>query len=228
MPGIVPGSTVRQYQDFIMEVYGRPNDRHFDLWDMMSNVERFAMRALKGIRKGDKEKTRINILISMSWFTSLMNRLHIDIEDAVWNRFPYLCSYCARCPCSCTDVKDDVREDVTVDDSKRPATIGDFQSMFEMIYPSGKRTLDHAGVHLAEEVGEFSESLLAYRSGHKDEQFNDLVLEAADLFSHFFTVFNSMGCDIEEELSRMFSRNCHVCGKSPCECRFSDVMGFDS
>lgn len=53
MPRVTPGTTIMQYQDFVGEVYGRPNDRHFSLWDMLSNIERFTMRSLKGIRKND-------------------------------------------------------------------------------------------------------------------------------------------------------------------------------
>ena len=93
MASVRPGITIKQYQDFVRDVYGKPNDLHFDLFDMTSNVERFAMRALKGIRKRDRERTRFNLLISLSRFMSTLNRLHINLEDDLFRRFPYLCSY---------------------------------------------------------------------------------------------------------------------------------------
>jgi len=98
-------TTIKEYQNFIKEVYGLPNDRYFSIWDMLTNVERFAMRGLKGIRKKDKERTKINLLVSLSWFMSMMNQFHIDIENEIWKRFPYLCSYCASCPCLCKEKK---------------------------------------------------------------------------------------------------------------------------
>jgi NTP pyrophosphatase (non-canonical NTP hydrolase) len=228
MPSIKPDATITQLQSFIKDVYGVHNDRNFSTWEMISNVERFVMRAMKGVRKGDTDKIRYNLLISLGWFASLTNRMHIDLNDAVWKRFPHLCSYCASCPCSCKDVKDDMRENVPIDESKRPLTLSDFQKMFEHVYPSGERTLNHAGVHLAEEIGEFSESLLMYRGEHKNGHFEDVILEAADFFSHYFTMFNSMKMNLAEELSKMFSDNCHVCKKASCECEFSSIMKFKS
>ena len=228
MPSMKRDGTIRDLQEFTRQVYGKPNDLHFDLFAMLSNVERFAMRALKGIRKADREKTRKNLIISMSWFMSTLNRLHIDLEEEVWKRFPHLCSYCISCPCSCQETRPDGRGEAPRDESKRPKTIQGFQEMFGRVYPAGGRTLDHAGVHLAEELGEFSEILLAYRGEHKEEYLNMIALEAADVFSCFMGVFNSLGISLAEELSRMYAENCHECKKAPCECEFNFVLNYRS
>ena len=228
MAGVGNGSTIRQYQDFVRDVYGRSNDLHFDLSDMMSNIERFAMCGLKGIRKKNDSKTRLNLLISISWFMSTMNRLHIDIESEIWRRFPYVCSYCTSCPCSCAETRPDERKAVSGEGKARPLTIKDFQSMFERIYPPERRTLDHAGVHLAEEIGEFSEAILAYRGEHRNELLRNVFLEAADVFSCYIGVFNSLGMSMADEISLMFSENCHECRKSPCECDFDTILNYSS
>jgi NTP pyrophosphatase (non-canonical NTP hydrolase) len=228
MASVKENTTIKEYQDFVKEVYGLPNDRYFGLWDMISNLERFMMRGLKGIRKNDKKKTKINLLITFSWFMSVMNQLHIDIENQVWKRFPYLCSYCGSCPCSCKEEGIDKRQNIFIDDTKKPRTLKEFQDMFNEIYPAEKRTVEHAGVHLAEEAGEFSESLLTYRGGHKDEDFNNLEMEAADFFSCIMSVFNSLGVNMAKELSVIFSNNCHICNKAPCVCNFKDITSFKS
>lgn len=228
MASVKPDTTIKEYQDFVREVYGLPNDRFFSLSDMLSNVERFMMRGLKGIRKGDKEKIRINLLISLSWFTSMMNQLHIDIENETWKRFPYLCSYCAFCPCVCQEKKPEKRQEVIRDESKQPKTLEEFQKMFNEIYPAEKRTIEHAGVHLGEELGEFSEAILTFRGGHKDEDFENLELEAADLFSCYLSVFNSLKMNMAKELSLIFSKNCHICKNAPCTCNFVDITQFKS
>jgi hypothetical protein len=88
MASVKPDISLKEYQNFVQEVYGLPNDRYFSTWDMISNMERFMMRGLKGIRKGDREKTKLNVLIALSWFISIMNQLHIDIEEEIWKRFP--------------------------------------------------------------------------------------------------------------------------------------------
>lgn len=221
-------TTIKEYQNFVKNVYSLSNDRYFNTANMLSNVERFMMRGLKGIRKNDVAKTRINLIISLSWFMSLMNQLHINIEQEVWERFPYMCSYCASCPCHCKEKKPDKRLEVNIDENKRPKTLKQYQEMFEKIYPASKRTKEQAGVHLAEEVGELSESIFTYRGKHKDEDFEEVCLEAADLFTHYLTVFNSLDLDMAEELSTLFSDNCHVCHDIPCTCNFVDITEFES
>ena len=228
MASIKQDTTIREYQNFVKEVYGLSNDRYFGLWDMIINMERFMMRGLKGIRKNNKEKTKVNLLISFSWFMSIMNQLHIDIENEVWKRFPYLCSYCASCPCFCKEKKIEERQNMSVNENKRPRTLEDFQNMFNKIYPAEKRTIEHAGVHLVEEAGEFSEAILTYRGGHKDEDFKNVELEAADLLSCIMSVLNSLGMSLAEGLSSMFSNNCHACKNAPCTCNFKDITDFES
>ena len=56
---------------------------------MLTQIQRFAMKALKGIRKNDREKIKFNLIISFSWYASLMNQFHIKVEEEIWKRFPY-------------------------------------------------------------------------------------------------------------------------------------------
>jgi NTP pyrophosphatase (non-canonical NTP hydrolase) len=117
---------------------------------------------------------------------------------------------------------------MVIDESKRPKSLEGFQKMFEEIYPSSTRTLDHAGVHMAEEMGEFSEAIMFFRGGHRDEDFKAVKLEAADLLSTLFGVFNSLGMSAAGELSSIFSDNCHICHKAPCICDFKYITDFKS
>jgi len=228
MASIKENATIAEYQKFVKDLYGVSNDRHFATSDMLANVERFLMRALKGIRKEDIEKTKFNIMISFSWFVSFMNQMHIEIEEETWKRFPYLCSYCGSCPCTCKEKKVENRQKVAIDESKRPKTLYDFQKMFEEIYPSASRTVEHAGIHLAEEMGELSETVLAYRSARNNVDFDNVKLEAADLMSCFFGILNSMKLDAAKEISLHFSDNCHECHKMPCECSFEKILTYKS
>ncbi len=220
--------TIKKFQGFIEEVYGLSNNRYFSLGDMIVNMERFLMRSLKGIRKGNDQKAKSNLLLSLSWFMSIMNRLHINVEDEVWKRFPYLCSYCGTYPCLCKKEKVKTRRKVIIDNKKRPKTLKQFQRMFDDIYPSAARTLEHAGVHLAEELGEFSEAIMTFRGAHNDEDFNRVKIEAADLFSCVAGVFNSLEKDIVDGLVKLYSKNCHVCKKAPCACSFNYISNYKS
>jgi len=170
----------------------------------------------------------MNLLLSLSWFTSIMNRLHINLEDEVWNRFPYLCSYCGTYPCLCKKEKIRKRRKVVINNKKRPKTLRQFQKMFDNIYPSAARTLEHAGVHLAEEVGEFSEAIMTFRGAHNIKDFRQVELEAADLFSCLSGVFNSLEADMADGLVKLFPKNCHICKKAPCVCSFNFISNYKS
>jgi len=228
MASVKQDTTIKEYQNFVNEVFGLPNVRDYDLRDISTNMERFVMRGLKGIRKRDKEKIKINLLISLSWFISITNLFRINLEDEVWKRFPYLCSYCASCPCSCKETNIGERQKVFIDEKKRQRTLKDFQNMFSKIYPSETRTVEQAGIHLAEELGEFAEAILTYRGGHKEIDFDKIPREAADFFSCLMGIFNSLGINVAKELSTMFSNNCHVCKNAPCTCSFESVANFKS
>lgn len=228
MASLTTRSSLTDYQNFVGEVYDLPDDRHFNTSDMLANMERFLMRGLKGIRKKDEGKVKINMIIASSWLMSLLNQLHIDIEKETWDRFPHVCSYCASCPCVCKERKVIQRKKITRNDAQKPTSISGFQKMFEEVYPSSRRTIQDAGIHLAEEMGELSEAVLLYRGLRKQIDFDNMKLEAADLMSCFMGIFNSLQLDFAKELALHFHDNCYRCHKVPCVCTFVDVMNFKS
>lgn len=221
-----PGSSLQELQRANHQIYGLVDDRFYDVWGLLSNQERFMMRAIKGIRKGDKEKLRVNLNLATSWFLAVMNRLHIDLDDAVWNRFPYLCSYCGENTCQCKKIKPTKRAELTIDTSKHPKTLSEYQEMFEKIYPHSGRNLEHAGIHLAEEQGEVSEAFQVYIGQHNEEGFKEIIEESADYFSCVIGIYNSAEIDFEKEMLELYSNNCHVCHNVPCTCDFVTVAKF--
>ena len=227
MASFKKGGRIRDFQKFVEDVYLLPNDRVYaSIWSFLTQKQRFVMRALKGVRKGDKEKIKMNLLISFSWFMSVCNKLHIDIEDIIWERFPRVCSYCGNCPCVCKTQKVLKRKNISLSKKSRPKSLKDFQKMFDDIYPSNKRTITEAGVHLAEETGEVVEAMDNYFGQHTEKQFKNICLELADFCSCLFGLANSVSFDVEAELVKICKNNCHVCHKAPCVCSFEDVMKF--
>jgi NTP pyrophosphatase (non-canonical NTP hydrolase) len=217
----------QEFQEFIKKVYGVSNDRQYSVWDLLTQQQRFSMRALKGIRKHDISKTAFNLLIALSWLMNIANRFHIDVAAEVWKRFPGACSYCGTAPCSCSTVKPESRKHVS-SSGNVPRTIQDFQLVFAKVYPPDKRTLAEAGVHLAEEVGEVSEAVSNYLGQHRDDQLREIEAEIADLISCIFGVANSAHIELGDELARLYEKGCHECHKEPCECNFEKVAAFKS
>jgi NTP pyrophosphatase (non-canonical NTP hydrolase) len=206
------------YQNLMREIYNPPGDRHFDTADLLVQQQRFTMRALKGIRKSDSVKLKKNLMIAFCWSMAIPNRFKFNVADLVWNRFPYKCSYCGGKPCECKAVKPAKRVRIRKDENKRPKRISDTAKMFAEIYPPKSRSLEHAGVHLAEEMGEVSEAVHAYMSEHKKRQLEEVKNEVADYLSCVFGLANSAGIDLAKESSKMFSNGCHICHKHPCAC----------
>lgn len=219
---------IRDYQKFNENVYGPTDSRLFSLPELLTHHLRFTMRALKGIRKDDREKLIYNLAIAFSFLTAIANRLGVDLEEHAWQRFPFVCSYCAACPCNCKKTHPPTRVKTKPNESARPRAISEFQKMFEKIYPPSSRTLPEAGVHLAEEVGELNEAVYAFLGEHKDSQFEKIIDELADCTSCVFGVANSADINMAKELAEMFSDNCHICHKAPCVCTFSFISEFKS
>ncbi len=220
--------TISEFQGIILDIYGLPDDRLFSIHDLLSNQEKFAMRAIKGIRKGDKNKLKDNLTISFSWLMAIANRLHIDLEKVVWKRFPNLCSYCGQKPCACKKIKIKQRVKFPISITQKPLTLDEFQKMFNEIYPGKIRTVTDAGIHLAEETGEVDEAIHVFLGEHKQKQFLAIENEMADWVSCMFAVANSADIDISADLAKKFSHNCHICRQTPCECNFSFVAKYES
>jgi NTP pyrophosphatase (non-canonical NTP hydrolase) len=220
--------SLRDFQTFIGGVYALPDDRLYSIWDLLTQQQRFTMRALKGIRKGNQEKIKLNLLIAFSWLMAIANRLHLDLDAETWQRFPALCSYCGHSPCVCKSIKPAERLKVLIDESKRPKAISDMQKMFASIYPASSRTIADAGVHLAEEMGEVSEAIHNFLGEHKADQFSEVALELADFVSCAMGLANSADIDMAKDLSEMYKEGCHVCHKAPCQCTFSSVATLKS
>ena len=220
--------SLRQFQNLITNIYGLPDDRLYSIFDLLTQMQRFTMRTLKGIRKSDMEKLRKNLLISFAWLMAIANRLHIDVEDEVWKRFPALCSYCGFAPCQCKKIKPEQRAKIKINSSLRPVTIRGFQELFRTVYPPEGRTLPDAGVHLAEETGEVSEAIHNFLGQHQQKQFDEVKFEIADYVSCIFGVANSASLNIAPDIEEMFKNGCHVCHTVPCICTFSEVATLKS
>ncbi|MFA5270133.1 MAG: hypothetical protein WC400_00750 [Patescibacteria group bacterium] len=222
-----PDGSIVDYQQMVRAVYGLPGDRNFSMSDILAQQQRFTMRALKGIRKGDAQQLRLNLLDALSWSVTVANRMYFNMEDILWHRFPYLCSYCGACPCVCKIQKPDHRPELLVDNSKRPTNLKGFQQMFNQIYPADSRTLADAGVHWAEETGEMSEAIHAYLHEHRPSQLKNIEEEVADFVSCTMGVANSANIDVAAGMAELFYKNCLACHNAPCTCSVEYINKFD-
>ena|SRR3989338_797957 len=218
--------SLADFQKFNYQVYGPIDDRFYTAAELATQHQRFAMRAIKGIRKGEPVRLKNNLLVSLSFLMAVANRFHIDTEEETWRRFPALCSYCGSRPCVCKSQKPTKRRTLKRDSKLRPKDLANLQKMFESIYPSSTRSAEHAGIHFAEEVGEVGEAIFSFLTSHAEKQFQAMKVEIADCISCLFGIANSAGIDVAKELGTMFKNNCHVCHNLPCTCSFKKVARY--
>lgn len=226
MPQGFHGGGFKAFQRFVGSVYGPPDDRWFDVADLVTNTHRFTARALKNIRQGDFQIAAFHIALAQSWLASIANRLDLNLDLVVWSNFAYRCPYCCGCPCCCPGHGDAAR-------LPRPAAIAEYQFMFAQIYPQSKGSLVRAASHMAEEMGELAEAVMIYRTGHTHEGLERVALETADYVSCALGVFNALGAtidlpetELEWTLQTVFCDGCHVCHCLPCTCEYEFVMAY--
>src|SRR5215218_8506992 len=117
---------------------------------------------------------------ALGWYVPLLAKLGVkSVEELVFRKFPNVCPYCRLAPHEDAPCKLVQGTDRTVNHPeverlyrenwpKRPATLNEWQQMFQRIYP---RSLDERGrssIGLLEELGELAE---AVRVSHVHPQY---------------------------------------------------------
>jgi nucleoside phosphorylase/NTP pyrophosphatase (non-canonical NTP hydrolase) len=173
---------------------------------------------------------------ALGWYFPLMAKFNVaSIEDLVYRKYPYVCPYCRleqHAELRCKSVRgvsgtvdhQALREIYERNQSKRPKTLDQWQSMFNAIYPRG--TDDQPGrsiLGLFEELGELAEAVRVF-----DRHPKYLAGEAADVFSYLMGIANEHALSLATHESREFSFEtaftrrypglCVHCGHQKCVC----------
>jgi NTP pyrophosphatase (non-canonical NTP hydrolase) len=210
--------SLSQLQELNRRLYAVKNDRScYDPPIMASKMSQHATSILKAVRKGEIKPISYHVSMVFSWSMALANRLHLNMEEEIWKRFPGICTYCNRPTCGCGNKRPKNRKKVPVDPRLRPASCHGYQKMFAVIYP---QTLAEAASHLAEEVSEVGKAIDDYIGTHAKACFDHIILELADVFSTLFAVATNAGYDLATEMEKWFKKGCPGCKLSPCDCEY--------
>ena len=116
----------------------------------------------------------------------------INIEKAVWEKYPSMCPYCENKPCACGGKKLTAHRRLRA--SPRSLTLQEAQTMLGEIYPPGKMPLESVERHIHEEVMEADAELwmwlLSKGSPEKAEE------EFADIFAWMMQAANTLGIPV--------------------------------
>ncbi len=190
-------------------------------------------------RTSDPDGSRDYLAKIFAWYCALANRLNINLEDTLWQKYPGVCPRCMEHVCTCQRTPNDIdpQKLATLAAShlhQRPHSLRDWQAMFGNIYrgPSGAEAIapsrDRLAMvfsRMAEELGEVAEAILL------DEAIDhnvDIVVrnEMADLCAWIFALANNLqfvdptatGVTLADVSWNLYGGKCHRCQKAPCIC----------
>jgi len=171
---------------------------------------------------------------ALAWYFPLMAKFNVSsVEDLIYRKFPFSCPYCRSLPHKESICKN-IEGAKTVDhaalsaeyqrnQSRRPVTLDQWQSMFSEIYPRNLFENTRSTLGLFEELGELAEAIRVF-----DRYPKYFAGEAADVFSYLMGVANeytlkskqqgAASFSLESEFLRRYPGLCVQCGYQVCVC----------
>jgi pyrimidine deaminase RibD-like protein len=184
----------------------------------------------------EKKKQNINpedyMPKAIAWWLALCGKLGINsVEEMLWDKFPNICPYCQSNPHIdriCKEKKAAAKGPDWLTLKKlgankaKPKTIGDWQLMFDTIYPVAS-TDDYKPVfaRLVEELGELSEAVRVFPA-----EPGYYLSEACDVFAWLMRIQNifdnihnkKVGDHLNKGIAKSYPDICLDCGQSVCGC----------
>jgi pyrimidine deaminase RibD-like protein/NTP pyrophosphatase (non-canonical NTP hydrolase) len=208
----------------------RPSDICLHLIEVIGGLSLLASEKSKpGV---DKEA---QVPKALAWWLSLCGKVGVrSVEAMLWDKFPHLCPYCQQS----RHQQEDCAEKKAAQPGppweilatlgrkpERPASLGEWQRMFNDIYPVNQGdTYGPAFARLYEELAELAEAVRVFPSvpGY-------FLSEAADVFAWLMKVQNIIdekagrrkeqrGRTIEEAFAKAYPDACNDCGRLVCSC----------
>ncbi len=195
------------------KIYQVPDDRLYSIQDLIFNHHKFIFLLQKDLQK--KQQTYPNLDIAASWFFTLVNRYHVDLEKKAWQRYSYKCPFCLEIPCFCKNEAKSPKK-TGRPASRKPKDLNQWQEMTKKIYPNDKE--DQVFFLLLNNLNK-----LIYLIRHFDRKktkFSEIENASVDHFVLILRLYNSLGINLSKNFQKKFSHGCYVCHKSPCICNY--------
>lgn len=98
--GVDAMSSIKDFQNMMKKIYYdrdvKRGPYRSALW-LISEIGEL----IDGIVKGDMETLSKESADVMAWLCSVCNLFHVDLEEAVYERYNQHCPRCGRSPCTC-------------------------------------------------------------------------------------------------------------------------------
>jgi NTP pyrophosphatase (non-canonical NTP hydrolase) len=203
-------------------IYGERNRANYTTEQLVARLVEETTHLLELVRKDYRRGFGKKIADVVSWHSAVTNRLKIDIQDAMWEKYPGVCSYCLRprdCQCGIEhpeEIKDKdfrLRSYRLYRDGREPHTFVEHQALHARLYAwqHKKEFPIIVASHIVEEAGEVSEAFRHEHWEHMEE-------EMADVLGWAFTLANRMEIDLSDTIWEYYPYACPDCKAGPCVC----------
>lgn len=238
---------VSTYQQLVTKIYG-PINQHRTAHEMCLRLASEMGRTnalLVELQAGEKnpalrEEAIDHLARCFVWLCGLALKVGIDLESAVWRKFPSVCPYCLECHSPQSTCMKATKHPIDIwrlrdfanDNAGRmPKTLRSWEHMFSGIYPaSAEEGYRYLSKKLVEEVGEVAAELTKPRKRAELLQqtgVDSLAFEISDLFAWTCQASRALREEdtpsetsiLGEALaSRMKYEICHFCCSPICIC----------
>lgn len=217
---LVRPESVRDYQAMLYKVYESANGRYSDSDLFLRLIEEIAS-VMEIVRKDNLHELPVQLARVYAWWNAVANRMKIDLQEAMWLKYPGVCSYCLRtenCLCAIEHPnvphKDDILRRLRRERGNEPNSLRGHQELHHRLYGRQNRrilTIQTAS-HLAEEAGEISREF-------RHRGMDGLQDEMADVGSWIFALANRCGFDIADAVWELYPYECETCHAVVCSCK---------
>ncbi|KAB2893792.1 MAG: hypothetical protein F9K28_07530 [Bacteroidetes bacterium] len=214
--------TIREWQKMFNKIYGKNNKEltDADAWiQFMEETGEFA----KIMRKQNYAGLGDGLADLFAWLCAFADHRAIDIEDALWRKYPRICPYCEKhmnCVCI-AETQHAIYDEGAISHyianiDNRPKTFSEWYAMFKDIYGNMNRVIsrESIGFHLIEEVGQVARKIRAKKP-------DEYALEMADVFAWLIAVtmkFEGQIASLDTLTWEIYPGICKECEEPECIC----------
>lgn len=214
--------SVSEFQRMFAHIYNGINKTWYSDEELIRRLLEVICSLMEPARKDEREGFGVELSHVFSWYNAVANRFNINLTDALWKKYPGVCTYCMReRDCSCAvehpeiENKEALLRGLRRDRAGRePLTLRAHQELHARLYGRQNARIFPIQItaHLAEEGGEVSKAL---RYGNLE----DAEEEMADIASWIFALGIRLGLPpIDELVWKVYPYECPLCHHDQCRC----------
>lgn len=229
--------SVHEFQRMFFHIFGERNEQVYKKDDdLIRRLHEQTSRLLKYTRKDRRDSLREELAHVFSWTMAVVNRLDIDMQGALWYKYPGVCPYCLRnkkdkCACgldhpaTLEENAAELRRFRKEFAGREPQTLAEHQELHKCLY-----LWQHEGdfpitiaAHVSEEAGEVSEAhrFFEYATSQEDKDYwwGKICEELSDVLAWCFTLANRLDFDLAEAVWKTYPYECVKCHEGHCICK---------